>query len=40
VLNQVVLEWRENRVELPNDAPWYWSAAELESFIAQRKDEW
>jgi len=30
----------EQRVELPDDVPWYWSAAELESFIAQRKDQW
>ena len=39
-LNQVLLDWRENRVEMPAGNPWDWSTDDLAIFIARRSREW
>ena len=45
VLNQVLLDWRNDwpnpSLDLPNETnPWDWNRADLEKFIAERKDQW
>jgi transposase len=44
VLIMVLLDWRNDwnpGLDLPSESnPWDWNKAELEKFIAERKDQW
>ena len=37
---QVLLDWKEGRVEMPEGNPWEWPDDALLEFIACRKAEW
>jgi hypothetical protein len=37
---QVLLDWREGRVEMPAGNPWEWPKPALADYIATRKSEW
>jgi hypothetical protein len=37
---QVLLDWREGQVELPEGNPWEWREEVLLEFISRRKAEW
>ena len=37
---QVLIDWREGKVEMPDGNPWEWSKPALGHFIASRKSEW
>jgi hypothetical protein len=39
-LHQVMLDWRECNVSLPDGNPWEWKPEDLDAFIAKRKDQW
>ena len=37
---QVLFDWRDGRVEVPEGNPWEWPDNALLEFIARRKAEW
>ena len=37
---QVLFDWRDGRVEMPEGNPWEWPEDALLEFIARRKAEW
>ncbi len=36
----VLLDWREEQVEMPKGNPWSWSYEDLQDFIMRRRKEW
>lgn len=39
-LMNVLVDWREEQVEMPKGNPWSWSFEELQDFIERRRDKW
>jgi hypothetical protein len=39
-LMNILVDWREEQVEMPNGDPWSWSFEELQNFIERRRDKW
>ncbi|MBE7157327.1 MAG: hypothetical protein INR62_02615 [Rhodospirillales bacterium] len=39
-LVQVLLDWREGQVEMPEGNPWEWRSEVLSGYISARKAEW
>jgi hypothetical protein len=39
-LAQVLLDWREGKVQMPAGNPWEWSKPDLAHYISARKGEW
>jgi hypothetical protein len=37
---QVLMDWRDGKVQMPDGNPWEWPKPELDHFIASRKSEW
>jgi hypothetical protein len=36
----VLVDWREEQVEMPKGNPWSWSFEELQEYIKRRRKEW
>jgi hypothetical protein len=36
----VLVDWREEQVEMPKGNPWSWSYEELQDYIKRRRKEW
>ena len=36
----VLVDWREEQVEMPKGNPWSWSYEELQDYIKRRTKEW
>jgi hypothetical protein len=36
----VLVDWREEQVEMPKGNPWSWSYEELQDYIKLRRKEW
>jgi hypothetical protein len=39
-LMNVLVDWREEQVEMPKGNPWSWSFEDLQDFIERRRDKW
>jgi hypothetical protein len=39
-LMNVLVDWREEQVEMPKGNPWGWSFEELQDFIERRRHQW
>lgn len=39
-LLEVLMDWRNNQVDMPTNNPWEWSQENLEAFINERKEQW
>ena len=36
----VLVDWREEQVEMPKGNPWSWSYEQLQDYIKRRRKEW
>ncbi|HEY6676915.1 MAG TPA: hypothetical protein VIZ87_09020 [Terrimicrobium sp.] len=36
----VLMDWREEQVEMPKGNPWSWSYEQLQDYIKLRRKEW
>jgi len=36
----VLVDWREEQVEMPKGSPWSWSYEQLQEHIKRRRKEW
>lgn len=39
-LGEVVLDWREKAVTMPDGNPWDWKSSELTAFVEKRRNDW
>ena len=39
-MNEVLIEWKNTKLPMPDGPPWQWEADELEHFISMHKNEW
>ena len=36
----VLVDWREEQIEMPKGNPWSWSYEQLQDYIKRRRKEW
>lgn len=39
-LKEVLMDWRNDMIDMPDGQPWEWTKSDIESLIAQRKSQW
>ncbi len=39
-MNEVLIEWHNSKVEMPEGPPWHWDEEQLDHFVSMRKSDW